>query len=227
MTKPQCRLINPTRSEIGRISRQYLQNINSEIRSANSLTQWRNTKEVICWFKEIQSKSDTLFLQYDIVNFYPSITQVLFTKAIQYARRHTTISDSTYRTILHARQSLLFTPDSAWSKKNGLFDVTMGAYDGAEVCELVGLYLLNKIKESIPSLNSGLYRDDGLGIYKKKTAAAPPTKYGNASQRCSSLKNSTSLSRQTSTRSTSSTQHSTSAKTPTPHTASPTTPPST
>ena len=30
-------------------------------------------------------------------------------------------------------------------KKDGLFDVTMGAYDGAEVCEFVGTYLLDKI----------------------------------------------------------------------------------
>ena len=31
----------------------------------------------------------------------------------------------------------------AWMKreKDGLFDVTMGSYDGAEVCELVGAYL--------------------------------------------------------------------------------------
>ena len=31
-----------------------------------------------------------------------------------------------------------------WIKKgdNPYFDVTMGSYDGAEICELVGLYLL-------------------------------------------------------------------------------------
>ena len=38
----------------------------------------------------------------------------------------------------------------------------MGAYDGAEVCELVGLYMLKEIKEK-NNLNSlGLSRDDGL-----------------------------------------------------------------
>ena len=26
-------------------------------------------------------------------------------------------------------------------KQSGLFDVTMGAYDGVEVCELVGTYM--------------------------------------------------------------------------------------
>ena len=54
-------------------------------------------------------------------------------------------------------------------KKNGnpLFDVTMGSFDGAEVCELVGLYLLNKIKSLLGSNNVGLYRDDGLAIVHK------------------------------------------------------------
>ena len=38
----------------------------------------------------------------------------------------------------------------------------MGAYDGAKVCELVGLFLLNKVKASFRDLDFGLYRDDGL-----------------------------------------------------------------
>ena len=42
------------------------------------------------------------------------------------------------------------------------FDVTMGSFDGAEVCELVGLYLLNILKSEFGGKNIGLYRDDGL-----------------------------------------------------------------
>ena len=38
----------------------------------------------------------------------------------------------------------------------------MGAYDGAEVCEMVGLYLLKKIKDIIAQALVGFYRDDGL-----------------------------------------------------------------
>ena len=40
----------------------------------------------------------------------------------------------------------------------------MGSYDGAETCELVGLYLLNKLTKIIPANQLGLYRDDGLFI---------------------------------------------------------------
>ena len=43
----------------------------------------------------------------------------------------------------------------------------MGIFDSAEVCELVGLYLLNKIKPLLGSNNVGFYRDDGLAIVHK------------------------------------------------------------
>ena len=38
----------------------------------------------------------------------------------------------------------------------------MGSPDGAEVCELVGLYLLHKTSSFIPLGYTGLCRDDGL-----------------------------------------------------------------
>ena len=51
----------------------------------------------------------------------------------------------------------------------GLFDVTMGSWDGAKVCELVGLYLLNQLKDLIPIENAGLYRDDGLAFIRSRS----------------------------------------------------------
>ena len=54
-----------------------------------------------------------------------------------------------------------------WQKKNtNLFDVAMGAYDGAEVCELVGLFLLNSLANKFDKNSVGLYRDDGLAVFK-------------------------------------------------------------
>ena len=48
---------------------------------------------------------------------------------------------------------------------NGLFDITMGSYVGAEAAELAGLYLLHKIKCKCFGIKEvGLYRDDGLAI---------------------------------------------------------------
>ena len=43
------------------------------------------------------------------------------------------------------------------------FDIGMGAFHGAQACEIVGLFLLSKLK-SLPNFHTILYRDDGLGI---------------------------------------------------------------
>ena len=45
----------------------------------------------------------------------------------------------------------------------------MGFFDGPEICELVGIYLTNLIKNKLPMLNFGLYWDDGLGTHDKLT----------------------------------------------------------
>ena len=42
----------------------------------------------------------------------------------------------------------------------------MSSYNGAEVCELVGLFLLSKLSIRFGKDNVGLYRDDGLIILK-------------------------------------------------------------
>ena len=40
----------------------------------------------------------------------------------------------------------------------------MGCYDGAEICELVGIYLLDSLNKLCGNGKLGLYRDDGLGV---------------------------------------------------------------
>ena len=42
----------------------------------------------------------------------------------------------------------------------------MGAFDGAEICELVGICLLSQITETYEKKDVGLYRDDGLSAFK-------------------------------------------------------------
>ena len=63
--------------------------------------------------------------------------------------------------------NLLYNNSEPWMKKDsGLFDVTMGAYDGAEVCKLVGTFLLYKLSLKYNKNGIGLYHDDGLAIFK-------------------------------------------------------------
>ena len=46
--------------------------------------------------------------------------------------------------LFHSRKSLLYHNDDPWVKKDTSveFDVTMGIYDGSEVCEIVRLFML-------------------------------------------------------------------------------------
>ena len=54
-----------------------------------------------------------------------------------------------------------------WEKKNEAdFDVTIGSFSGGEVADMVGLYLLNRMKEIVAIDSYGLYKDDGLCALK-------------------------------------------------------------
>ena len=41
------------------------------------------------------------------------------------------------------------------------FDVTMGSYHGAELRELIGIYIQSLLTNILSKDNMGLYRDDG------------------------------------------------------------------
>ena len=63
-----------------------------------------------------------------------------------------------------ARKLLLFNKERTWVKRseNSSFDVTMGSFDGAEICEIIGIHLLERVSPLLRKENFGLYRDDGL-----------------------------------------------------------------
>ena len=168
---PKCRLINPAKSEMGKVSKFHLDKINMKIRTSTSLNQWRNTSSVINWFKSLDNKHHCKFLKFDIMEFYPSISETLLKDSIQFAKKFTTINEDAIQIIFNARRSVLFdTNHTPWVKKdNSQFDVTMGSFDGAEICELVGLFILNKISKILGTENVGLYRDDGLAIIRSKS----------------------------------------------------------
>ena len=145
---PKCRLINPTKTKTGHIRKSFLERIVADVTKSSNYNQWRNTSTVINWFKDIPEKQRHRFIKFDICDFYPSISEELVDKAIAFAILHTDVSEEEVRVAKHARQSLLFSGNVEWTKKNtsnDLFDVTMGSFDGAELCELVGLYLLDKL----------------------------------------------------------------------------------
>ena len=110
-----------------------------------SLKQWNCSKATIEWFDRITDKSNCRFIQFDIVEFYPSISKGLLLQALEFGRNYSTITDTDVAVIMNARKSLLFYNDSFWVKRQGeeLFDVAMGSFDGAEIADLVGLFILH------------------------------------------------------------------------------------
>ena len=111
-------------------------------------------------------------MMFDIKEFYPSISESLLKEALNFAKNYVDIPKKDFDTILHARKSLLFNKTNVWIKKvGGLFDVTMGAYDGAEVCELIGTYMLHIIGQKYRKEDIGLYRDDGLSVFFNNTGS--------------------------------------------------------
>ena len=119
-----------------------------------------DTSEVINWFSKIEEKSKHAFIVFDIKDFYPSISKYFLQKALEFAKAKASIAQEEEKIIDHSRKSLLFKDQETWIKKQGeLFDVTMDAYDGAEICELVELLILFKFQQLNKIRNFGLYRD--------------------------------------------------------------------
>ena len=163
--RPSCRLINPAKSNTGKISKIILERAINAIRTATGANLWKSSKDVIDWFKLLQDKKNLKFIKFDVDSFYPSITKKLFLEAIEFAKDYVEITDEEIELLLNARKSFVIRNEQVWVKIDGEdFDVTMGAYDGAEVAELVVLFLLSKIKQVIPS--AGMYRDDGAAAVK-------------------------------------------------------------
>ena len=161
---PEVRLINPTKPELGRISKQKLAAIVQEVKEKSGLTQWRSDTSAIKWFEQLEEKATLRFIEFDIMSFYPNITRELLNKAIQWAQTMVDIPREDVDLIMHTKLSILVSGGDTWVKRGqeDAFDVGMGSYDGAEVCELVGLFLLSELA-GLP-INGGLYRDDALFV---------------------------------------------------------------
>ena len=164
------RLINPAKNELGRISKAILDNINKRLCTRLNINQWKNTASVIEWFKRIEQKHLYKFIMFDIKDFYPWTQDELLNKGLRFAQEYIDVTSKDTEIIYHARKSLLFDGnDTCMKNQSGFFDVTMGVYDGAEVCELVGTYMLSFISKNYSKKDFGLYRDGGLGVVKNKS----------------------------------------------------------
>ena len=67
--------------------------MNTNLADSLKVNQRKDTYNVINWFNAIKDNSKGFFIQLDIAEFYPSITESIWNTAISFARQHTDISD--------------------------------------------------------------------------------------------------------------------------------------
>ena len=67
--KLSFRLMNPSKSDIGKISKTLLDKINKILKINTNVNQWKNTTTVIDWFKNVANKKLCSLIQFDVENF--------------------------------------------------------------------------------------------------------------------------------------------------------------
>lgn len=151
----------------------FLENLDNNLKKAKSFPNIflfaDKTRDVHDWFKNIKRKCGYSFISFDTTEFYPSISEDLLDKTISWARNYVDISDQDESVIKHARKSMLLHDGKTWKqrKSNTTFDVAMESFKGAEVCELVGLYILSYLAEKYGRDFVGHFRGDGLILLER------------------------------------------------------------
>ena len=102
--KPTCRLINPCKPELGRVSKQIVENIVHEVKVRTQMKQWRNTSDVVNWFNNIKDKTSQTMICFDICDFYPSISSSLLQKSLTFASKYTNITEDQLHNITHTKK---------------------------------------------------------------------------------------------------------------------------
>ena len=144
-------------------------NINLKLISVTKVNQWKNSTSVIEWFNNISNKDQRRFVVFVSESFSLSISEDLFNEALNFAKTKVHITNQEMSIIMQSHNTLLFINNQLWVKKSGNeeFDVPVGCFDGAEVCKIIGVYILMKLQNVLQKVNAGLYRDDGLGVTKE------------------------------------------------------------
>ena len=84
------------------------------VKAKTKVNQWRNTDSVLTWFKGLNNKHKLNFVSFDIVNFYPSISEDLLRRAINWAKTLTTISEDDEEIIFACKESILYNGGTPW-----------------------------------------------------------------------------------------------------------------
>ena len=98
--KKQTRLINPTKTELGFVSKDVILKITSRLMSSHKYNLWKNSMGTIDWCRKIKDKKRSTFVQFDI-------TKELVVRSLNHAREYTDITEEEIEIILASRESAL------------------------------------------------------------------------------------------------------------------------
>ena len=93
-------------SDIGKISKVILVRVNKVVIQYTNINQWKNTDAVIKWFNSISNKSECVFVLFDIMNFYPSITEQLLDQAVHFSKEYLNITSDELNITMQSRNTL-------------------------------------------------------------------------------------------------------------------------
>ena len=145
--KPSFRLINPLKSNSGKVSKHILGHINQIISQNTNVKQWENSTLVRVQFKAIINKQQCFFSVFEVGEFYISISLDLYEKALNFPKEITPTADIDLRIMTQSTENILFHGGESFIKResNENFNVPMGCFDGADECKLVGTYILSQL----------------------------------------------------------------------------------
>ena len=96
----------PTKSDIGRICKIKIDRINKAVRLKSKLMQWTNTDQVLSWFIGLEEQKYSFF-KFDVVDYYPSISEELVIKTLNFADRYISVPAKDLNLIKNACKSVL------------------------------------------------------------------------------------------------------------------------
>lgn len=121
-----------SKNNIGKISKAILERACRYTKNALGINQWRNTADTIGGFTKMKKKSECFFIQFDICNFYPSITEKLLTVELNMVNNYCPINNQDINIIKQAPKPTLFHEVCLWTNWNNPdFCIATGAFDSA------------------------------------------------------------------------------------------------
>lgn len=123
---------------------------------------------MITWFGKNKQQNKISLIIFDIINFYRSIKPHHLLKAIRFARKYTCIEVKDIKVIKHICKTTSTLKLITKKDENTLYDVSMGSFFCADLCEFERLYVLHSLQSIYNANEIVSLRDNGLANIAQK-----------------------------------------------------------